>query len=404
MSKAPPTTSRLLLIIPGGLALLGGLNGALMLLDVPAPLDIVRLRDGHGIILVIGFVGTLIAVERAVALRRWWGFLAPISLGLGALLVMSPAPVPLGRSLLIAGALGLVFVYIPLWRRHNDATVLVQLMGAVLMAGSAILWVRDVPPAVFVPWLAGFVILTISAERIELARVGVFDAALRERADSNLLWFGHALFATAVSSVLWPQFATQVFGIVLLALVAWLTQTDVARKLIKSTGAQRYMAACLLSGYVWLSIAALTWIMVGHVDTGRAYDAVIHAVFLGFTMTMIFAHAPVILPAVLRRPLPYRPYMYGPLVLLHIGLILRILIGDVFDIDIAHQVGGVLNVIALLAFVVGSVWSVVSATRAQNAARANRASAGSANTDSASADVSNPDPATPPPADSGANS
>ena len=40
---------------------------------------------------------------------------------------------------------------------------------------------------------------------------------------------------------------------------------------------------------------------------GPAYDAVVHAVFLGFTLSMIMAHAPVILPAVLRRPLPYRP-------------------------------------------------------------------------------------------------
>ena len=58
----PPTTWRLLLIIPGGLALLGGLNGAMMLLDLPVPVNEVRLRDGHGIILVMGFVGTLIAL------------------------------------------------------------------------------------------------------------------------------------------------------------------------------------------------------------------------------------------------------------------------------------------------------------------------------------------------------
>lgn len=366
MSKAPPTTSRLLLIIPGGLALLGGLNGALMLLDLPVPVDEVRLRDGHGIILVIGFVGTLISVERAVALRKAWGYASPIFLGAGAILFMSPVATLVGRSFLAIGALLLVAVYVPLWRRHNDPTVLVQLMGAVLLAGSAILWVRDVPPAVFVPWLACFVILTIGAERIELARVGIFDTVLRERADSLLLWFAHVIFIAAVASVLWPQYATAVLGIAILGLVAWLSNTDVARKLIKSSGARRFMAICLLSGYAWLAIAAVSWIMLGHVDTGRGYDAVIHAVFLGFTMTMIMAHAPVILPAVLRRPLPYRPYMYGPLILLHIGLVLRILIGDAFDIDIAHTVGGVLNVVALLAFMLGSIWAVVSASTAKN--------------------------------------
>ena len=57
--------------------------------------------------------------------------------------------------------------------------------------------------------------------------------------------------------------------------------------------------------------------------------------------------------------------MYGPFILLHIGLVLRILIGDAFDVELAHTVGGVLNVIALLAFALGAVWSVVSASQKQ---------------------------------------
>ena len=42
-------------------------------------------------LLVLGFVGTLIALERAVALRRPAGYPAPALLGLGALLLLSPA-------------------------------------------------------------------------------------------------------------------------------------------------------------------------------------------------------------------------------------------------------------------------------------------------------------------------
>lgn len=43
---------------------------------------------------------------------------------------------------------------------------------------------------------------------------------------------------------------------------------------------------------------------------------------------MVFGHAPVILPAVLRVPLPYHPVLYLPLVLLHGALVLRILLGE----------------------------------------------------------------------------
>ncbi|MEK8228306.1 hypothetical protein NKG05_22970 [Oerskovia sp. M15] len=54
----------------------------------------------------------------------------------------------------------------------------------------------------------------------------------------------------------------------------------------------------------------------------------IHAIFLGFTISMIMAHAPVILPAVLRIRLPYTPLMYGPAALLHLGLVIRLGLGD----------------------------------------------------------------------------
>jgi hypothetical protein len=40
------------------------------------------------------------------------------------------------------------------------------------------------------------------------------------------------------------------------------------------------------------------------------YDAMLHAVFLGFVISMVFAHASVIFPAVLGLPFEYRPAFY----------------------------------------------------------------------------------------------
>jgi len=37
---------------------------------------------------------------------------------------------------------------------------------------------------------------------------------------------------------------------------------------------------------------------------------VLHSIFVGFTISMIFGHAPIILPAVLNRMLPYHPSFY----------------------------------------------------------------------------------------------
>jgi hypothetical protein len=67
-------------------------------------------------------------------------------------------------------------------------------------------------------------------------------------------------------------------------------------------------------------------------------------------MSMIFVHAPVILPAVLRRPLPYHPVLYAPLALLHGSLLLRVALGDGLGVTWVWRWSGVLNVVSVLGF------------------------------------------------------
>ena len=93
------------------------------------------------------------------------------------------------------------------------------------------------------------------------------------------------------------------------------------------------------------------------------YDATRHAVFLGFVMSMVFAHAPVIFPAILGRPLIYAPRFYAHVVVLHVSLLVRI-VGDLSD-DLAwwRVWGGLLNAVALLLFVVNVARSIAVARR-----------------------------------------
>ena len=338
---------RVVFVLPAGLALLAGLDAALLLLGLPAPLTTERLPQIHGVLLVLGFVGTVIALERAVALRTRWGFAAPGLLGVGALALLSPAPLAVGQGLLVAGCTALCAVYVPLWRRQHDDAVLVQLLGAVLATCGALLWLGGAGVADVLPWLACFVVTTIAGERLELARIAFLGA----RGAGMILWICWALAVGCVATLLWPVVGYALLGAAVLVLCGWLAVHDVARRTVRSTGLARYMAACLLAAYSWLAVAGAVWLLAGQQVTGPGYDAVIHAVFLGFTISMIMAHAPVILPAVLRVRLPYTPLMYGPAVLLHLGLLIRLGLGDARDLPLAHQVGGVLNVVALLAFV-----------------------------------------------------
>jgi hypothetical protein len=345
-------------LLPGGVALIAGLNAALMLLGLPAPVSAARLPEVHGMLLVLGFVGTLIALERAVALGRPTGYLAPGLLGAAALLLVSPAPLAAGRGTLVAGTVALVAVYVPLWRRQRDDAVLVQALGGVLAVGAAALWLGGVPVAVLLPWLVGFIVLTIAGERLELARI-----AMGPRAGTTLVTLSSAVVVAVTASLLWPGPATPLLGLALLFLVGWLVVHDVARRTVRSSGLVRFMAGSMLAGYFWLVVAGAVWLLGGQAAEGVRYDAVVHAVFLGFTLSMIMAHAPVILPAVLRRPLSYHPALLVPAVALHASLALRLWAGDALGLPLAWQVGGALNIASLLGFVGVVLWTLARTGR-----------------------------------------
>ncbi|GAA3633099.1 hypothetical protein GCM10023079_24680 [Streptomyces chitinivorans] len=350
---------RAVLLLPAGLALLAGLDAALLLLGLPAPVDADRLPRVHGVLLVLGFAGTLVSLERAVALGARWGYLSPACLGAGGLLLITPGGLRPGGLLLVAGAAVLLAVYVRLWRRQPGPALAVQAGGAVAALGAALLWLGGLDVPRLLPWLTAFLVLTIAGERLELSRVGL----LPPRAEHAFLACSGAVLAGAVAALLWPAAGTLLLGAALLALVGWLTAYDVARRTLRSTGLPRFGAACLLAGYAWLGLAGALWLVYGPIAGGPRYDAVVHCVFLGFVLSMIMAHAPVILPAVLRRPLPYHPALAVPAWLLHLSLALRVLMGDLRGVEWAWRLGGALNIAAVLLFAAVAVSSSVAAAR-----------------------------------------
>ena len=363
------------LLLPGGLALLTGMDAGLTLAGVPAPIGSARLADLHGSLMVLGFLGTVISLERATALRVGWGFLAPGLTGAGALaLALLPDPL-LGRLLLTQGLLTLVLVYAVLSRRNHDLTVGLQALGAVLAAAAALLLTR-VEVSVVLPLLIGFIVLTIAAERVELARL-----AMPPGADRWLLLLAGALTAAVLGTTVFPGptalsdlgagglggltgatlgglVSWRLLGLALLVLTAWLLRHDIARRTVRATGLPRFAAVALLLGYGWLVVAALGLLLVGR-PAGHVHDVVVHATFLGYAMSMVLAHAPVILPAVLKVRLPYHRAMWIPLLLLHVTLLARVtslgLVGVGLPALPVWQLALVGNVVALLLFLLTAV-------------------------------------------------
>lgn len=356
-----------LLLLPGGLALLTGMDAGLTLAGVPAPVGSARLAELHGPLMVLGFLGTVIALERATALRAAWGFLAPGLCAAGALaLVVLPAPLA-GRLLLAQGLLTLALVYAALWRRNRDVTIAVEGLGAVLALAAALLLTR-VEVAAVLPLLVGFVVLTIAAERVELARLAMpSGAGDRVAVLAGVVALAAATVVAVAGSPVVGSIAWRALGLGLLLLTLWLVRHDVARRMINATGLPRFAATALLAGYVWLALAGLLLLLLGR-PGGQVYDVVVHATFLGFAMSMILAHAPVILPAVLRVRLPYHRAMWVPLILLHLTLAGRVLSLALVGVGLrtlpVWQLALLGNVAALILFLLISVVIGTRATRA----------------------------------------
>lgn len=351
--------NRLPLLGLAAIALLAGLTGSLVLLGFGLPTPTLRLAGAHGVLMSLGFLGTLIALERAVALRRAWGYAAPLAAGLGAGALVLGLPVALGAALIALGGAVFVAMYVAFERIEATLHTRVQAAGAIAWLGAALLWLAGRPVSSVTPWLAAFLVLTIAGERLELSRLGGVSPRARSAFVAAAAVFG----AGVVLSVVASDAGVRLAGVGLLALAAWFARNDLARRTVHAKGVTRFIAVCLLAGYAWLALAGATWLLFGSAASGAIYDVRLHALFLGFVMSMVFGHAPVILPAVLRLPLPYHPRFYLHVGLLHAGLALRIVGGDMLGSTAAWQAGGVVNVLALLVFLGSSAGAAVGALR-----------------------------------------
>lgn len=350
--QEPLPLGRLLLLGLGGLALLAGLNAGLVRLGVWAPVASTRVGDLHGPVMVLGFLGTLISLERAQALRNPLAHLAPALLGAGALTLLVGAPPVLGKLLLFDGAVAFTAVLVALWVRAPLPLVAAQALGALFAALAAGLWLR-VDVATILPLLAVFLVITIAAERAELAQLSMGARAL-----PTLLALASLLAVGGIAGVLLPEIGLRVLGLAVLLVALWLLRDDVGRRMVRTSGLRRFNAAALLAGNIWLAVAGLVWMTVGQPAGQGAYDIAIHGVFLGFGASMIMAHAPIIFPAVIGRPLPYTRAFWVPLVSLHVSLVLRVL-GDLAGLDLLWRTGGIVNVASILLFVAVAASAVI---------------------------------------------
>jgi len=302
-----------------------------------------QLEELHGALMISGFFGTLISLERAVALNRLFAYAAPaVSAGGTVALLFEATTLAIvlfvAASAVLTAATAIILVRLP-----TLFTTVLTLAAAAWGIGTLI-WLGGWPMSDVTGWWLAFLVLTIAGERLELSRL----LAPSRRAQGFFAGAVGLILAGAARSELSGDGAP-LTGLGYLACTAWLAVHDIARRTVRQTGQTRFSAACMLAGYFWLGVTGLYLLVAPPGSAAFAYDAAVHGIALGFVLSMVFGHALIILPAVTGIVVRYHPAVYGALALLHLSVALRI-VADYFELVGLRAASGSLTIAALIVF------------------------------------------------------
>ena len=278
--------------------------------------------------------------------RLRWAFAAPLASGLSAPALLAGQS-DVGAGLLIgAGAVSIVANAIVVRRAPTDQAVLLLAAAVAWLSGSLLFAARTGGEATFALWLA-FLIVTVAAERIPMTVPHPHGTAVQRGLRLTLVVL---LLAAAVSAIA-PAAGGTLYGLAVLALAIWFARFDGARHAGHEDKLQRYVVAALLSSFAWLAIGGVAWAATA-LGWIFARDAALHALGLGFIVSMMMGHAPAILRSVAHVELRFGRFFYVPLAALQLSLVVRIGFGAL-DPD-WRALGAALNA-ATLALFVGTV-------------------------------------------------
>ena len=351
---------RLPLLALGAASLALGILGGLWRIGWDIPLPGTQPATFHGALLVSAFFGTVIGLERAVAYGRRAAYLGPLCAACGGIATAWGAPHLLAAGLLLVGSGVLAATTYAIHRRQAAPHLLILLVGALCGVVANLLWLVGLPASDAVGAWAGFLVLTISGERIEHAHLRRPSAAALKTQTLLAALCG----AGAATLPFHWQAGSMILGLSLLGFALWLLVNDVARRNLRHGGALRFGAICLVDGYFWLALGGL--LLPFAAPGGLVYDAALHAVFLGFVFAMVMGHALDIVPNVLGSAVVYTPLLYAHVVLLNATLLLRGA-GDLAQRADWRTWGGVGNALAIALFLAATL---VGALRGRKSAAA----------------------------------
>lgn len=330
---------RLPFVILAMLSLITGLLAGLHRIGWTLPLS--GISPNHGAIMVGGFLGTLITLEKIIPLKKNILYVFPIISGSSVVLFFIGEPAYSVLCLMTASA-GLSIVFLIYLVRERSMIYFLMFAGAACwLTGNMLLIIHNFYP-ISLPWWMAFVLLIITAERLELMKF------LPVSRTQKSVFIGMLIIFLIGCTISFHGIGSYLAAFALFGASIWLMRHDVVALNLKKEDLPRYVGVALLSGYFALLLSGLFLLLLTNQPLG--YDILVHSFFIGFVFSMIFAHGPIILPGVLGISVkPYHPIFYVWLALLHGSWITRTISDITLDMQL-RKYSGLISAVAIIGY------------------------------------------------------
>ena len=289
----------------------------------------------HGVLMLNGFAGGVITVERMLTHGKdHWFLIGLILLICGLTLYLLGYDFGL---LMVAANIAILFLKETLvLSEKRSLNGIYQLVGLLSwFIGNLKFYQNGFYPEAVPFWIV-FILMMIVGTRLSKMEKEDLMSLVFSLTTFFSFWLGFHGYGQAI------------YGIGLIAVSIRLCYLEIRN-------GSKYLVG-LVVAYFWLLQTGISSLFSDHILF--SYDLVLHAFFVGFFFSMIFINAPdALLEKLGLNRLNTYPNFW--VLFLSLGLVARLIVGDLFHVQEARNMGGILNLLTILLYAASLLFQTI---------------------------------------------
>ncbi|MHA1984090.1 MAG: hypothetical protein ACW967_07025 [Candidatus Hodarchaeales archaeon] len=254
------------------------------------------------------------------------------------------------------------FILIQLWFLMKNsqyfATTFFLIVGYLLLEINVIAKILSITRYNFFLYYVASIIIIILGERIDLAQIGIFYKQKGKNVINILSGIGFIFLITSVFDLFFNVVLFYQLSFLLIACftIILLFYDITLYTAPEETEIRTFQKWGLRGGYLWLLIGIFILeinILNPHL---LVYDSAIHSMALGFIITMLLSHAPIVIPSLVYKPFITRIsggliwlVLFWSMITIRVGGNLLFVITDI-DLGLLVELTGYLSIPIVLAY------------------------------------------------------